>query len=85
LVTGKDPLELALSGGEDYRLMVTVDPHRATEITDLVARQTGRRLHDVGEIISGDHITLRQPTGETALLQPSGWNHFSAPDIESDG
>jgi thiamine-monophosphate kinase len=73
---GKDPINLALSGGEDYRLLVTVDP----EGVGLLARQingaTGRNLYDIGEIVPGDEIVVRLADGATELLTSGGWDHF---------
>lgn len=76
--TGRDPLRLALAGGEDYRLLVTVAPDRTDELRSAVAASTGRQLFDVGEIVPGNEILLRQADGGTAPLSHSGWDHFAA-------
>jgi thiamine-monophosphate kinase len=75
--TGRDPVRLAVAGGEDYRLLVTVDPDRADELGATVAARTGRQLIDVGEIVAGDSIRLRLADGSTTALSLSGWDHFA--------
>jgi len=76
-MTGKDALSLALSGGEDYRLLVTVDPARVRELVERIEHATGRHLHDVGEIVAGHGVSVRHPDGRTTALEPSGWDHFT--------
>jgi thiamine-monophosphate kinase len=84
--TGHDLLRLALGGGEDYRLLVTVDPGRVAELRSMVAERTGRTLFDIGEIVTGDAIRLRHADGTCAPLELSGFDHFakgrSAPPVE---
>ena len=74
--TGEDPIRLALTGGEDYRLLVTIDPERLDEVKKSVAQATGRKLYDIGEVIDGDMISLRKTDGSTSILEMSGWDHF---------
>ena len=76
--THHDPIRLAVAGGEDYRLLVTVDPDRVEELRAAVAAETGRQLFDVGEIVAGDEISLRTQDGSTTSLALSGWDHFAA-------
>lgn len=75
--SGADPVRLALGGGEDYRLMVTVDPRRVDTVRDLVTDTTGRSLFDVGEIVAGRAIELRHTDGSTSPLDVTGWDHFA--------
>ncbi len=74
--TGEDPIRLALTGGEDYRLLVTIHPKRLREVQELVTEATGRHLFDIGEIVEGDQIILRNAVGSTSVLEVSGWDHF---------
>ncbi len=75
--TGHDLLRLALGGGEDYRLLATVDPGRVAELRSTVAERTGRTLFDIGEIVTGDAIRLRHADGTCAPLELSGFDHFT--------
>ena len=66
-----DPITCALSGGEDYELLFTIDP----KDTDKV-----RYLPDIyiaGEILgAGDGIKLNTKGGNLHELQAQGWRHF---------
>jgi thiamine-monophosphate kinase len=75
---GRDLLRLALGGGEDYRLLVAVDPSHVGELQTLIAERTGRTLFDVGEIVAGDSIRLRSSDGSCRELELTGFDHFAA-------
>lgn len=83
--SGLDPYRLALGGGEDYRLMVTLDPARVDELRAAVAGATGRRVFDIGEIVAGDSIRVRRADGALGPLELTGWDHFRTPTEESPG
>jgi thiamine-monophosphate kinase len=75
---GRDLLRLALGGGEDYRLLVAVDPSHVGELQTLIAERTCRTLFDVGEIVAGDSIRLRSSDGSCRELELTGFDHFAA-------
>jgi len=77
--TGHDILRLALAGGEDYRLLATVDAIRVEELRAEVAVRTGRSLFDIGEIVPGDSLELRRADGTIGALTMSGFDHFPVP------
>jgi thiamine-monophosphate kinase len=83
-ITGADPIRLALAGGEDYRLLVTVDPGGLDELRRGVARATGRELYDVGTIVSEPGIRLQAPDGSLSEMSGSGWDHFTSTTTEPD-
>ena len=66
---GVDPLELAVSGGEDYALLATV-PHDA-ELAGLAR---------VGRCAAGEGVVLERASGEPTAVQPAGWDHFAPAD-----
>ena len=82
--TGDDPIRLALTGGEDYRLLVTVDPAGLDELGRAVAVATGRELHDVGEIVADGGIHLRAADGSLSPLAASGWDHFTSETAQTN-
>jgi thiamine-monophosphate kinase len=61
---GRDALDLALYGGDDYALVVASP----------VAIPGFRRI---GEVVEGDGVRLRGPGGERAL-ETRGFDHFGA-------
>jgi thiamine-monophosphate kinase len=73
----KSPLELALSGGDDYELCFTVPNKSVKKIIATIERETKIPVSIVGEILpkeSGQLLVLKK--GETIPLPNSGWDHF---------
>jgi thiamine-monophosphate kinase len=72
-----DPLELALSGGEDYELLATIDPAAVEPARARLEERFGVALTDVGEI-TGQGFVLVHADGSERPLEPKGWDHFSS-------
>ncbi len=70
---GRDPLDLALAGGEDYELAMTVPPERLDLVRERV-EAAGCHLTVVGEAGPGDGISLVGAGGRAA--PPAGFDHF---------
>ncbi len=68
-----DPITCALSGGEDYELLFTIDPKDVEKV---------RYLPDIyiaGEIVpAADGIRLHTKGGNILPITAQGWNHFRA-------
>jgi thiamine-monophosphate kinase len=78
-VTGREDWALALEGGEDYELCLTVPAGAEEEVAAQVQEQTGTQLTCVGEILkqeAGRWVVL--PDGSEVPLTPGGWNHFAS-------
>lgn len=71
---GREPLELAVSGGEDYELLVTLPPERLEQAVAAVA-ETGTALTRIGEIAEGEEVAIRLPDG--APLKATGFDQLS--------
>ena len=76
-VLGIDPLEVALSGGEDYELLAALEPGSVEEAARLIDERFGLRLTDVGEITDGPVMTAVDDAGNERVLEPRGWDHFA--------
>nr|BBH88664.1 thiamine-monophosphate kinase [Thermosporothrix sp. COM3] len=72
---GKDPLDWALHGGEDYELLFTLRPEKAREVIEAVQAQTGTRVTRIGEIIPSG-MCLIAPSGTEQPLQVRSWDHL---------
>ncbi len=72
---GVDPIELAVSGGEDYELLVTLDATAFDRARDELHERFGVTLTEVG-VITEDGLLAVGPTGERPL-EPKGWDHFA--------
>jgi thiamine-monophosphate kinase len=69
----RDPLSLALNGGEDFELLFTVRPAHFPAVERLSSRF---RLTRIGRITAGRRITLIGPGKKKAVLRPKGFEHF---------
>jgi thiamine-monophosphate kinase len=76
-VLSVDPLDLALSGGEDYELLATMPPQAVTRAADQLRERFGTALTDIGEIRAGRGLTAVLEDGTERPLEPKGWDHFA--------
>lgn len=72
---GHDPLELALSGGEDYELLASIPPERLDAAKQAVREAEGIALTRIGEVSSGGGVEIRLPDGRTAA--PEGYDQLA--------
>ena len=76
---GRDPLDLALSGGEDYQLLFTAKPEHVSTLQKTMADLGGTAVV-IGEVTdSVGSLALRSRDGELSPLSPRGWDHLRAP------
>jgi thiamine-monophosphate kinase len=68
---GRDPLQLAVSAGEDYELLAAMPPG-----TDLAAlcEAAGVALTRIGEVVAGRGVEIRLPGGRS--LEPGGFDQL---------
>ncbi|HLJ81060.1 MAG TPA: thiamine-phosphate kinase [Ktedonobacterales bacterium] len=80
---GRDPVSLALTGGEDYQLLFAVRPD-GVETAKTAVAVVGGIAHEVGFVTEADAgLRLRQPDGGERPLEARGWDHiYSAGDQE---
>jgi thiamine-monophosphate kinase len=71
-----DPLELALYGGEEYRLVLTIKPRFWQKALRAVNRVGGSLLR-IGEVTEKTDIIL-QWKGKMVAIEPKGWEHFKS-------
>jgi thiamine-monophosphate kinase len=71
-----DPLELALSGGEDYELMATIDPDEVDGARTRLLDRFGASLTDIGEVTGSGFVGV-DATGAEYPLEPKGWDHLA--------
>ncbi len=67
---GKNPLEMALSYGEDFEILLTIKEDKFSEIKDKFS------LHKVGYVTSSGQIQMIDKEGKTEILIPKGYEHF---------
>lgn len=73
-VLGKEPLDYALYGGEDFQLLFTMDPEQFAVMNTI---DPGAAITKIGEVLPpGEGVSLIDETGQSRKLQPRGYNHF---------
>jgi thiamine-monophosphate kinase len=73
---GLDGLELALYGGEEYELVVTVKPKRWAD-AETAVEAAGGRLLPIGKVTRRRQVLLNVD-GETHAVEVRGWEHFKS-------
>lgn len=68
---GLDPLDLALHGGDDYELLLTVPPQKANSLPN-----PGVTLTPIGSIVRGSKLLVCDERGRERPLAPGGWDPF---------
>ena len=72
-----DPLDFALSGGEDYLLLLTV-PEVNIKDFEIVGKDKGLLpLYLIGKIVEGKGITMVTDDDSLEEIDSKGFNHFS--------
>lgn len=71
---GRDPLELAASGGEDYELLAALPPERLEDASQCITEEAETTLTPIGEVAQGEAVELRLPGG--GLLESRSYDHF---------
>ena len=69
----KDPLALALNGGEDFELLFTVRPANVPRVRRLARRFD---LSEIGRVKSGRRILAIDASGKKTTLVAKGYEHF---------
>jgi thiamine-monophosphate kinase len=72
---GRDPLELALFGGEDYLLLFTCGPEAAGRLPASFSRAGLAPPLPLGRIVAGDRVLLETATGDVDI-SGRGYDHF---------
>ncbi len=71
-----DIQQFAVSGGEDYVLLFTVNPRDQMAIANLLAEACRLPIHNIGVMTRGHGMELVKPDGRIESLSPRGWDHF---------
>ncbi|MEM3594108.1 MAG: thiamine-phosphate kinase [Candidatus Jordarchaeaceae archaeon] len=72
---GLDYLDLALYGGEEFELVVTVPPSKWSRAVDSV-KMVGGVLYPIGTVIEEKYVVLRLPNQAEKVIEPKGYEHF---------
>jgi len=73
---GRDPLELAAAGGEDYELLAALPADALTRASTQFGAAAEAQLTTIGEAAPGRGVEIRLPGG--GLLEARAYDHFAA-------
>ena len=73
---GLNALDLALYGGEEYELVVTVKPKLWAKAESAV-ESVGGRLLPIGKVVRDKRVILKLD-GKKQLVEARGWEHFKS-------
>ena len=71
---GQDPLPMALTGGEDYELVLTFS-RGEWELIRTICQKLDVPVHVIGEVMTGEGVFLEK-SGVRTRLTPGGYSHF---------
>jgi thiamine-monophosphate kinase len=71
-----DPVELALYGGEEYELLITIKPNFWQQAKEAV-ENVGGTLMKMGQVTNEKQIRLKKD-GDVAPIEARGWEHFKS-------
>ncbi|MCI2424866.1 thiamine-phosphate kinase [Candidatus Acetothermia bacterium] len=77
ILTGCDPLHLALYGGEDYELLFSVPPELVAPLQQAVIAETGTSVTVVGKIVSSTEGIKVAIANKFSPLLARGWDHLA--------
>jgi thiamine-monophosphate kinase len=72
---GRTPLDHALNDGEDFELLLAVEPVDAQDLLKQNPLKDVRLTH-IGQIVEGSGVTLVAGDGSRKPLKPGGYEHF---------
>jgi thiamine-monophosphate kinase len=72
---GQDPLDLALSGGDDYELIFTVRPRKGGRLRGVRQQLGNLPITRIGVVTKARDLLVASPDGTTRGL-PTGFQHF---------
>jgi thiamine-monophosphate kinase len=73
---GLDPLQLALTGGEDYQLLFTIGEKEAASLLDLCEKELELRPVVIGRMVEGEGAVLLEKGGDKTDITFKGYDHF---------
>jgi thiamine-monophosphate kinase len=75
VAAGREPLDLAVSGGEDYELLAALPADGLEAAIAAVGAAAGVGLTPIGELVAADGVEIRLPDG--SLLESAGFDQLA--------
>jgi thiamine-monophosphate kinase len=74
---GRDPLQVAVAGGEDYELLAALPADALAEASQRMGEAAEATLTPIGRVAAGTGVELRLPGG--GRLEAASHDHFAEP------
>jgi thiamine-monophosphate kinase len=81
---GRTPLDHALNDGEDFELLLAVEPMDAQDLLNRNPLENVR-LTCIGKITEGHGVTILGEDGKATPLKPGGYEHFRGKNGNGNG
>jgi thiamine-monophosphate kinase len=78
-LNGLDACELALYGGEEYELVLTIKPNLWRKAEKAVEKVGGKLLR-IGKVTAERQVLL-EIDGKKTVIEPRGWEHFRRSNV----
>lgn len=75
IALNEDAQTFALAGGEEFELLVALEPRSFAYLASRFAAHIGRPLHKIGTLSAEMGLMRRTAHGEIAVV-PTGWDHL---------
>jgi thiamine-monophosphate kinase len=82
---GRDPLDLSLSGGEDYELLFTFPPAASDRVLGALAAAGATQATIIGTIVAPEQGRTIAVIDEVRPLDARGWTHFRRAQTPAGG
>jgi len=76
-INNLDPYGFVLSGGEDYKLLITIPGKNLESFQKLFEKQKPCPIYHVGEVTKELGSKMIKPDGKEELLEVTGFDHFA--------
>ena len=73
---GFDAFDYALTGGEDYSLLLTISSDHLDAVSREYQNRFGAPLYPIGEVTASGKMEVIDRNGQSRKIEPAGWNHF---------
>jgi len=76
---GLDALDLAITGGEDYELLLTCPRDRVEQVRAAVSDAAGTPVTPIGDVVAEEEQVVLVDSGGRSRPLGSGFDHFAVP------
>jgi len=72
----QDPVQWALTSGEEYELLLAISPEMAEQASQVVTANGEIALTEIGYVTEGERVVVLDESGKPMDVTLGGWDHF---------